>query len=186
MILLSGFPKNHKYVWYSKFTGTERLSETERAQFYTYKELFNELLQFTANYIYEKIRKACPDMKKRDVRTLVVEAFKHDKTVACFAERLPNEDFPVLYIKFFDNSIIREFIENAEIVIFAAHMYKEHDTHGIGYSRYILQDEYNVKVGFLIRYYKGGANGNVKGTSILNNGQSLWDKALQHKLKELK
>ena len=184
MILLSGFNNGHKFIWYSKFTGMNNMSTKDDFSFYEHKELLDDLLQFTANYIYDRIRKERPNIRIKDARTLVVEAFKHDHTFLCFnGYNSIIDNLPHLFIEFFNNPIIREFVTNAETVRFVLDMREKHKTIDTENRRTMLED-YDVKIMHKISYYNGGANGKVDGVIIPDNYVAIWDKTLKYKLEE--
>lgn len=183
MILLSGKYKDHKFIWYSKFTGFKCSSENgENFPFFEHSDLLNDMIQFTANYIYEKIRKANPSMKKKDVRSIVVEAFKDSNTMICFEGYSINK-LPYLYIEFFNNPIMKEFIANTEIIRFRTSMHTKHKIITDG-SRTITTDDFTINVNYYIQYVTTGAAGNRNTTYALENTTTYWDKNLKYKIKE--
>lgn len=183
MILLSGFHNRHRFIWYSKFTGMKNMSDKDNFPFYDHKELLNDLLQFTADCIYEKIRKKQPSMLRRDARTLIMEAFKHDKTMMCFNGYDSITGLPYLFIEFYDNSIIREFVENAETVRFVLDISKKNKVITEG-SRTTMLDDYTVRVRHKISFYNGGPYGHTTGVICPDNYEAYWNKELKHKLEE--
>lgn len=177
MILLSGFHNKHRFVWYSKFTGMKNASETDNFPFYEHQDLLNDLLQFTANYLFEKIRKTA-GLRIKDARTLVMEAFKHDKTMLVFNGYDKETELPYLFIEFYDNSIIREFIEDKQTVRFVIEMHRD------GYYTDIREMKrhaslYRVGAKYKISYYDETSVGVIVPT--VNNPTVMWDKDLKRK-----
>ena len=183
MILLSGFHNKHRFIWYSKFIGMKNMSEKDNFPFYEHKELLDDLLQFTADYIYEKIKAKHPTGLKKAIRSLVMEAFKDDKTMLCFNGYDSTTNLPYLFIEFFNNSIIKEYVENAETVRFVLDISKKNKVVTEG-NRTNMLDDYTVRVRHKISFYNGGPYGDTTGIICPDNYEAYWNKELKHKLEE--
>ena len=184
MILLSGFHNKYRFIWYSKFTGMKNMSEKDNFPFYKHKDLLDDLLQFTANYLYEKIKTKHPTGLKKAIRALVMEAFKDDKTMLCFNGYDSTTNLPYLFIEFSNNDIIREYIENAEIVRFVLDMSKKLKMVTIRCHTTVFEDYYTIRVRHKISFYNGGPDSDMAGVICPDSYVAYWNKELTHKLEE--
>ena len=174
MILLSGkHDRSRGWVWYAKFMGLDNRSKAYNYPFFDHKEFLDDLLQFTANWLYERIRANYPNMKKKDARMLVIEIFKQDKTMMVFDGYDDNhKDTPILYIEFYYNSIVQELIDEkgCEFIRFKAELWARYNG---------LDKEYILGCRPIIVYSDAERTG-----TIIPGGSkvALWNKNLTEKV----